>query len=712
MDFEFLAVKAVGDWELDVLALPYDKRDSDNQFFDANTDTMEAQFGSPAIIYHHGVMPGKGKIENKPVIIGKSLGMTKQADGLHIRVLLDKAIEYAARVWEAAKNGKAVASSDSIAHLARLEVGGKLQMYEKDKAGRIAVWPVAGLSLWDLAEGNFQPASRYAIALPAMKAIYKDAGLPFPLFGENNTDGDLPDADNTAAKRAKIIQPNTKPILENKKMDEKVITPEDVQAQISAALVAHDAALKAAADQSAALEVEVEKRSTEKLDAYKAEAAISRRLDFDGQAPTQTQFSDTYKYDNLTPGELGLAVDFMKSTGKFSTPKAALKALAIKLIEDKRDFGSRDLSPEYSLGAMKAAGLPVNVDAYKATTDPMLTTGTTDGGNWVHTSYGREIWAAIRAEANIVARIPQQVIPDGFKSATIPLEGTDLTWYTVAEAATSDSTLKVPAATVTASQITTPTNKEITVAKMGARGLYSGELTEDSIIGFVPQLRSQLITSGREQLEHAVIDGDSDNSATTNINDIGNGSAVTAGSLFLMLNGFRKLALVTNTANSRAGGSLDEDDYLETMWLLGTAGLGGADLQKCSFIVDPNVYKASLKMASLKTKDVWANATLESGVLTKIWGYDLMPSWFMHYKSAARKANSAGKVDQTTVANNLYGSILGVRWDQWKFAYKRQMTIETTRIANADAYEIVAWARVGLGYRDTEAAGISYGVTV
>jgi hypothetical protein len=395
-------------------------------------------------------------------------------------------------------------------------------------------------------------------------------------------------------------------------------------------------------------------------------------------------------------------------------PQAALKALAIKMIEDKRDFGNRDLSPEYSLGALKAAGMSVNVDAYKAVTDPMYTGGTTDGGNWVHTSYGREVWASIRADANIVAKIPSQVIPDGFKSATIPLEGTDLTWYSAPEATASDATLLVPAATVGATQITTPTNKEITVAKMGARGLYSGEMTEDSIVAFVPQLRQQLIVSGVEQLTHAVIDGDTETGASTNINDIA-GTPTSTGisrDLFLLMNGFRKLALVTNTANSRAGGALDEDDYLETMWLLGTAGLGGADLQKCGFIIDPNVYKASLKLASLKTKDVWSNATLESGVLTKLWGYEVLPSWFMHYRSTARKANSAGKVDQDTTANNVYGSILGVRYDQWKFAYKRQMTIETTRIANADAYEIVAWARVGLGYRDTEASGITYGITV
>lgn len=486
-----------------------------------------------------------------------------------------------------------------------------------------------------------------------------------------------------------------------------------------------DEAEQAEADAAKQLEIDAAVKA-EKIK-WEAAAAKGRRLPMGDGAPYQTRFADTLKYDHLSPGDLGLAIHLANGLTRANTAgidvrlgHGALKALAIKLIEDKRDFGHPALGAHYSLKAMSEAGLPLDKDAYKddaamkAVTDPMYTGGTTEGGNWVHTSYSRELWAALRAPASIVGKLPVQIIPDGSKSATIPLEGTDLTWYSAPEATASDATLLVPSATVGATQITTPANKEITVGKMGARGLYSSELTEDSIINFVPQLREQLITGGNEQLEHAVIDGDTETAITANINHIG-GTPTSTGisrDLFLIFDGFRKLALVTNAANSVAGGALTEDDYLDTMWLMGTAGLAGADLAKCGFIIDPNVYKKSLKLATLKTKDVWTQATMESGVLTKLWGYDIFASWFMHFKSTARKANSAGKVDQTVPANNAYGSILGVRWDQWRFAYKRQMTIETTRIANADSYEIVAWARVGLGYRDTEASAITYGLTV
>jgi hypothetical protein len=59
-------------------------------------------------------------------------------------------------------------------------VGGKLIPYEKDRPGRIAVWGLAEISLWEKGNGNYQPANQFAVALPVMKAMYRDAGVPFP----------------------------------------------------------------------------------------------------------------------------------------------------------------------------------------------------------------------------------------------------------------------------------------------------------------------------------------------------------------------------------------------------------------------------------------------------------------------------------------------------------------------------------------------------
>jgi len=198
-EYNNFAVKAVGDWELDVLAIPFGSMDSDNQYFDENTDIMPDTFKSPLIVYYHGINPDRQGHQASPEVIGKALSMEKMSDGWHVRVLLDKAKNLAGRIWNAAKGGLAAASSGSIAHLARLNDG---QPYSKNKPGRIAVWPFAELSLIDIGEGR-NPANPYAVALPALKAIYEQAGITLPEIAD-----EAENDEQESRKAAKIARKN------------------------------------------------------------------------------------------------------------------------------------------------------------------------------------------------------------------------------------------------------------------------------------------------------------------------------------------------------------------------------------------------------------------------------------------------------------------------------------------------------------------------
>lgn len=463
---------------------------------------------------------------------------------------------------------------------------------------------------------------------------------------------------------------------------------------------------------------DVERRIREAAEAARAEeAAKHRRLAYT-EAPYQSQFADTNKYDELSAGETALVIDTLQANGK-RVSGAAFKALTLKIAElkNKDNTEEGEKSVNYVKNAFKAHNPGIDLEkaaeAVKAATDPMYTGGTGIGAEWVGTAYSSQIWDAIRAANVVFNRVPSITVPDGFSSIYIPLESTDPTWYKVAEATASDGTLKVPAATVAASQLATD-RKQLTLGKLGARSLYTGEMTEDSLIPFAAQLRMQLTTSGTEVLEHVMIDGDVETSANKNINDIAGTPAGTEP--FLLTDGFRKLALVTNTANSRsAGGTLTEDDYIDTLKLLGVAGLAGADPRAVAFIVDYHVHYANMKIPTVKTRDVFSAATVEQGFVRRMFGYEILPAFQMHRASAstnARKAQTDGKIDLDTDADNTTGAILAVRFDQWKQAFKRRMTLETTRIANADSWEIVALVRWGLAYRDTEASAITYNVGV
>lgn len=198
-----MTVKAVGDWELDVTAIPFGGTDSDGQYFDEHTDIMAEAFQTPLIVYQHGIKQGAKEYQEKPLVVGKAVpgSLVKQQDGWHLRVILDKAVQVAKDIMDAAKRGMVAVSSGSISHLARLDIGGKMIQYEKNRPGRIGVWALAEVSLWEQGNGNVRPASPFAVALPVMKAMYRDAGIVFPDMP--NIEGGSQEA-NKAASRARI----------------------------------------------------------------------------------------------------------------------------------------------------------------------------------------------------------------------------------------------------------------------------------------------------------------------------------------------------------------------------------------------------------------------------------------------------------------------------------------------------------------------------
>lgn len=489
---------------------------------------------------------------------------------------------------------------------------------------------------------------------------------------------------------------------------------------LTAALKEEDDRRKAEKEAADARQKELDEAVSSALKAQAKEFAKSRRLPTNdagqpqgitpGSAPAQLHYADTAKYDGLSVEDLAFAAGVLdtakrqnKSEGGVSP--AMLKALAIKIAEDKSEMGDdarRDL---------KAAGIdPADVTNAMKANELDYSTQAGFGDEWVGVEYSRRIWPRIRAGSDIVARIPTIEVPQGSESIIIPLEAADPTWYKVAQTTGTNATTLRPDATIPSSKLATD-QKTLTVGKMGARVIYTAELEEDSFVPWAAQLRQQLETSGAENLEATVIDGDTDASATTNINDIGGTPAAT--DLFLLFNGFRKSALVTTTANSRsAGGSLVDTDFLATIKLMGAAGLNALDKSKTAFILDLNVGWKALELASVKTKDVFSNATIENGVLTSIWGYPVYVSAFMHFQSAVRKANTAGKVDRTTTANNTTGAFVAVRFDQWLLGYKRRMTLKIQDIPDSDAMQIIATARVGLAQRDTESVAETYNVGV
>jgi len=695
---EHITVKAVLDteeWELDVLGCPYGGpnggKDAQGEYFAQDTKFHEDRFGLPPVVYYHGY-GDDGRPASEPVFIGRTLKRWRDAAGEWFRVRLDKASAEAMRVWEAAKQGAARASSGAVSHLVRT-----------GPDGHILHWPVAELSIFETTGGK-QPANAYAVAMIAAKSLWSEAGLSLP---------DIDEAETVAVAEGSPVgeysttggQPVTYTVIGDDNMDE---IESKVAEAVKAAIAAEKEAQAREAEAARVKALEAENA------AFKAAQVADNRLP--SSMPYVTKFADTNKFDHLTPAEHAFLIDVARQSYRTGAMKNALSDAAVRGLALKMEAeAGKSAAAAQGLKAYKLFGPGEQIKANDINNSGLASYG----DEWVGVQYSTDLWEAVRAGSWVVANIPQSEIPRGYESNTIPLESVDPTWYKVAQAI--DNTSGRPDVTVTSSKVGTA-KKDITLGKMGCRVIYSGEMEEDSLIPWVPNAMRQIQVSGSEIMEHVVIDGDTETANKTNINDIAGQPAGTE--TFLLTNGFRKLPLITNTANARNGGAITAADFVETAMLMGRSGMYAADPSKVSFICDPHTFAKVAQLAEVYTKDVYSRPTLENSFFAPlyIFGYMVRPSWFMHNAGVLmatvttatyqNKANAAGKVDQDVEANNTLGALLAVRWDQWALKWKRRMTIETQRIPESDATQIVALARWGLGYRDTDASAISYNLTV
>lgn len=163
-------LSASGGWILDVLGVPYGGpfggRDAHGEAFTPETDLWLERIARRPVVYYHGL----DESNRAPQVIGEEIGWERREDGVWFRVRLDRTKDLARRVWEAARQGLARASSGAIGHLVRVA-----------DDGRILVWPVGELSLLDARE--HRPANPYAVAVPyrmapgQVKAAFAAAGL-------------------------------------------------------------------------------------------------------------------------------------------------------------------------------------------------------------------------------------------------------------------------------------------------------------------------------------------------------------------------------------------------------------------------------------------------------------------------------------------------------------------------------------------------------
>ena len=461
-----------------------------------------------------------------------------------------------------------------------------------------------------------------------------------------------------------------------------------------------EAKAKAAQEAKAALDAEVKKQ----VDAQLAAIAKERGLPIFPEAKSRVSVAS--KYDGMELADLAfLAVvrGEAKAIGRSNGVDEELaRALATKSAK------------AVSAGKLEAKALddlfPQIGDVEAKANEVMQSTLASYGDDWVPTNYSSQLWQNLRGTARLLEQgfIPQEEIPQGYESDTIPLEGsTDFTFYNVSQAANEDATMKTVPATVTSSRMGTD-KRVITVGKLGARGYISGELDDDSIVSAIPEARRKLEAQMPGEIDFILFNAD-DTAAADNIN--GNGTPV-AGADYTVFQGIIRNGLKNNgAANAYDFGAAVTSAKVRALYqLLGADGFFVADNpQACRVFTDYLSWWSVMGLSDLLTV---ANAGEQNATIAR--GADPNAGIPIHgvlWKPSVgvKKAQATG-VRHGTEASNTKGRAVLIRGDQWKIRWKRRAKYETTRVAAADLTELVVTLRLGIGYRDTEASAVGFNI--
>jgi hypothetical protein len=333
------------------------------------------------------------------------------------------------------------------------------------------------------------------------------------------------------------------------------------------------------------------------------------------------------------------------------------------------------------------------------------------GYEWVGNVWGTTIWEAPRAPTiydQLVSRgLGSQVIPQGTQTIYIPTEGSDPIVYSSPEANSVDSTMR-PEVTVPITPFGTG-NVPLTPNELKLATSFTVVLGEDAVINVAQQVNKQIDKKMMQTRDQVILNGDTATGNAVNINLIDDTPPTgIRRPYYLNSNGFRKLALVTNTAMSRDGGVFALPDFASTLALFPYAQR--TMLQNLVFIIDGNAGMWALDFPQWLTPQVAGGrgfGTLENGVLTAAYGVPIITSGYIPLTGAAGKeyglpANLALNVKSTLIAADL---------SQWMVGYKRQMTIETARDILSGTNIYVASMRMGIVARGNTASAVSYNLT-
>jgi HK97 family phage major capsid protein len=354
-------------------------------------------------------------------------------------------------------------------------------------------------------------------------------------------------------------------------------------------------------------------------------------------------------------------------------------------------------------------GRQFNPVAYHTAIQAAMDTAETGFGlQLIGAQYVSELWEAARRESRVFNLIESFPMTD--PTAYLPVEVDIPELLFVAENTANNSsdytTVKTGSHRV-----------QVDAKKFVIHQMWSGEMEEDSIIPFLPFLQRQAVLGIAHYSDSLVLNGDTTNAGTGNINLDDADPADTKH--YLAFDGIRHAALVDNTANAVdvAGAiSLTQLSKLRGLMLDSTRFVDWGhptSPDDLVYVSDPDTADRVGLLDEIVTVDKYGpQATVLTGETGKILGHPHVAS------IAVSKTEADGKVS-TTANNNTKGQTVCFNRRGFKVGWRRQVMVETERLPGRDQTRLVYSLRMGFGrFSPTgaasgiEAAAVAYNQTL
>lgn len=706
-----------------------EQRDLHGEYFTPDTEYHLDWYDRRPALYHHGL---DKTVKAQPV--GLITSVTKNDIGLWAEAQLAMHNEYAQSVYEMVEKGALGWSSGSIPHIVKVAADGRIEEWPIVE-GSLTPTPAEPRGTWITAKHYSEPTE--------LATAYKSLDLDVSRF--------IP-ADAETAKEAAPIEPppasaviENSPIQQETKMDLQQmvsdilnrlaqagvvnVTPEEMASlaqQLVSEYTSAASAPEAVADPApvmaavASKAVELIKKLTDEKAAAKAayDALIERQVEaakasapatqqapaFTGglsmlqqeggaHKPTVTHVKSKYEQAGLSVNDLSALAFYLmnRRNGSRQLPGELVKELAERAGkaygEGKIKFGD----PTETAAAVKS------INAIKAN-ELSTSTQATFGDEWVPTLWSSQLWERARLENVIFSQM--DVIDMPSQPYELPIEGSDPTVSFVAETANenaltlADSNSPIPDSKFGTGKVT------ISASKLALRTMFSAELDEDSIIPVIPRVRDQAERAMMDTFDYIILNGDTDATASTNINLIDGTPAATA--RYLAFNGIRKLPLITTTSNAIDGGAAGVTLAQLRSLKSALSRNYSARLSDLVYITNPEGHDRLLALPELLTIDKYGqNATILTGEVGRINGIPVLVSGELGL------SNTAGMVSGTG-GNNTRTSFLLVYKPYWKVGFRRRMSMSLDFVPYYDTYVLTATARLGMVRQDADCASILY----